>query len=139
MSDTIATDLVAAANDIGQLLRRDGDVAEQEWRITKPPRDALGEDGFFRLLTVPLLKDVPARATPAFDHLQPGATTPGVAERVPVTLGQRELRPRRRHARLSVIGVDTLRVVDASIMPALLCANPNLTGIMLAEHTADRW
>ncbi|MGH9266908.1 MAG: GMC oxidoreductase [Acidimicrobiales bacterium] len=37
-----------------------------------------------------------------------------------------------------VIGVDRVRVVDASIMPALLCANPNLTGIMLAEHTADR-
>jgi hypothetical protein len=40
MSETIATDPVAAANDIGQLLRRDGDVAEQERRITKPPRIA---------------------------------------------------------------------------------------------------
>jgi hypothetical protein len=101
MSDTIATDLVGAANDIGQLLRRDGDVAEQERRITKPPPDALAEDGFFRLLTAPLLKDVRARAAPAFDHLQPVATTAGVAERAPVTFGQREFLPRRRHARLS--------------------------------------
>lgn len=138
MSDTIATDLVTAANEIGQLLRRDGDVAEQEWRITRPPRDALAEDGFLRLLTAPLLKDVPARATPAYVPLPSSATTAGVAERVPVSLGQRQLRPRRRDARLSVIGVDRVRVVDASIMPALLCANPNLTGIMLAEHTADR-
>jgi hypothetical protein len=30
MSDTIATDLVAAANDIVQLLRRERDLAEQE-------------------------------------------------------------------------------------------------------------
>jgi hypothetical protein len=100
MSDTIAIDLVAAAGDIGQLLRREGDLAEQERRITNPARDALAEAGFFRLLRAPLV-DVPARATPAFDHLQPGATTDGVAERVPVTSGQRELRPRRRHAGLS--------------------------------------
>jgi hypothetical protein len=43
MSDTIATDLVAAANDIGQALRRDGDVAEQERRITKRPADRIIE------------------------------------------------------------------------------------------------
>ena len=45
MSDTIATDLVAAANDIGQALRRDGDVAEQERRITKPPRRIASSSG----------------------------------------------------------------------------------------------
>ena len=41
MSDTIATDLVAAANDNGQLLRRDGDVAvddHQREAGTKPAR-----------------------------------------------------------------------------------------------------
>ena len=38
-----------------------------------------------------------------------------------------------------VIGVDGLRVVDASIMPTLPRANPNLTCIMLAEHAATRW
>lgn len=48
MSDTIATDLVTAANEIGQLLRRDGDVAEQERRITRPPREALAKDAFLR-------------------------------------------------------------------------------------------
>jgi choline dehydrogenase len=38
-----------------------------------------------------------------------------------------------------VIGVDGLRVVDASIMPTLPRANPNLTCIMLAEYAASRW
>lgn len=38
-----------------------------------------------------------------------------------------------------VIGIDRLRVVDASIMPTLPRANPNLTCIMLAEHAASRW
>jgi choline dehydrogenase len=38
-----------------------------------------------------------------------------------------------------VIGVDSLRVVDASIMPALPRANPNLTCIVLAELAATRW
>ncbi|MDP1821084.1 MAG: GMC family oxidoreductase N-terminal domain-containing protein [Acidimicrobiales bacterium] len=38
-----------------------------------------------------------------------------------------------------VIGIDGLRVVDASIMPTLPRANPNLTCIMLAEHAASRW
>jgi choline dehydrogenase len=38
-----------------------------------------------------------------------------------------------------VIGVNSLRVVDASIMPALPRANPNLTCIMLAEHAAAHW
>lgn len=38
-----------------------------------------------------------------------------------------------------VIGIDGLRVVDASIMPTLPRANPNLTCIMLAEHAATRW
>ena len=38
-----------------------------------------------------------------------------------------------------VIGIDGLRVVDASIMPTLPRANPNLTCIMLAEHASSRW
>jgi len=38
-----------------------------------------------------------------------------------------------------VMGVDDLRIVDASIMPALPRANPNLTCIMLAEVAAARW
>jgi 5-(hydroxymethyl)furfural/furfural oxidase len=37
-----------------------------------------------------------------------------------------------------VIGVDGLRVIDASIMPEVPRANPNLTVIMLAEHMARR-
>lgn len=51
MSDTITTDLVTAARDIGPLLRSEGDIAEHERRITKPARQALAEAGFFRLLT----------------------------------------------------------------------------------------
>jgi hypothetical protein len=94
MSDTIATDLVAAANDIGQLLRRDGDVAEQERRITKPPRDALAEAGFFRLLTAPLLKDsIERRSVPwnasLDDHQCEAGTKPArrIIERSPSTKG----------------------------------------------------
>lgn len=37
-----------------------------------------------------------------------------------------------------VIGVDHLRVVDASLMPSIPCANPNITIIMMAEKLAAR-
>ena len=37
-----------------------------------------------------------------------------------------------------VLGVDGLRVIDASIMPEITRANPNLTVIMMAEHMAAR-
>jgi 5-(hydroxymethyl)furfural/furfural oxidase len=37
-----------------------------------------------------------------------------------------------------VLGVDGLRVIDASIMPAAPRANLHLTVVMLAEHMADR-
>ena len=38
-----------------------------------------------------------------------------------------------------VRGIDGLRVVDASVMPSLPRANPNLTCIMLAEHISATW
>ena len=37
-----------------------------------------------------------------------------------------------------VIGVDGLRVVDASIMPEVVRANTHLTTVMIAEHIAER-
>jgi choline dehydrogenase-like flavoprotein len=37
-----------------------------------------------------------------------------------------------------VIGVEGLRVIDASVMPVITRANTNLTTIMLAERMAER-
>ena len=39
---------------------------------------------------------------------------------------------------LTVLGVEGLRVVDASVMPAVPSAATNLTTIMVAEHIARR-
>ena len=36
-----------------------------------------------------------------------------------------------------VIGVDNLRVCDASLMPSIPCANTNVPTIMMAERMAD--
>ena len=37
-----------------------------------------------------------------------------------------------------VVGVDGLRVIDASIMPEVPRANTHLTAVMIAEHMAER-
>jgi choline dehydrogenase len=36
-----------------------------------------------------------------------------------------------------VLGFDGLRVIDASIMPSVPCANTHLTTVMIAEYMAD--
>jgi choline dehydrogenase len=37
-----------------------------------------------------------------------------------------------------VLGVDALRVIDASIMPSVVRANTHLTTVMIGERMADR-
>ena len=37
-----------------------------------------------------------------------------------------------------VLGIRCLRVIDASIMPSVPCANTHLTTVMIAERMADQ-
>ena len=58
-------------------------------------------------------------------------------ERVPCRADGDEMAVLDAQAR--VRGVSGLRVVDASIMPSVPCANTNLTAIMIAEKMADKF
>ncbi len=37
-----------------------------------------------------------------------------------------------------VLGLEGLRVIDASVMPSVVRANTHLTTVMIAEHMAER-
>ena len=37
-----------------------------------------------------------------------------------------------------VLGLQNLRVIDASVMPSVPCANTHLTTVMIAEYMADQ-
>jgi choline dehydrogenase-like flavoprotein len=77
-------------------------------------------------LELPDPRDVPALVV---DSAHLSCTCPMGAADDPVSVLDPECR---------VLGVDGLRVVDASIFPSAPRANPNLTVIMAAEHAAGR-
>ncbi len=78
------------------------------------------------LLELPAPRDVPALVV---DSAHLSCTCPMGAPDDPASVLDPDCR---------VLGVDGLRVVDASIFPSAPRANPNLTVIMAAEHAAAR-
>ena len=126
----VEENMLDAPSDLARM--RDG--VRRLIEIARHPADARGRarsaaSGSTSTPTRPTTRSTPGCSTTVGDAQHASSTCRMGDPSAPTTVVDPECR---------VLGVDGLRVIDASIMPSVVRANTHLTTVMIAERMAER-